>query len=299
MKRMLYKALLVGSIFLAKQSSAQDTSVVYFDFDKAVITTNSNTVLNEILSRPNLYNIKIYGHTDQLGSDGYNKRLSEKRAAAVKNYFTAKGVDAKKITFMAGYGEDKPAVALLDAVSRQANRRVVIVADYEVTAKDSVVMETTVTKEATSSSTVNEPTIRKEEKDLISQITDSSIKTGDNIILPRMNFYGGRHVFLPASYDALNELLNAMISIPTLEIEIQGHICCQDGAGDGLDIDTGEPFLSYNRAKAVYNYLLQNGISEKRMKFRGFGHQFPIIMEEKTEAEKTINRRVEIKILKK
>ena len=99
---------------------------------------------------------------------------------------------------------------------------------------------------------------------------------------------------------ALKELLTILQERPTLVIEIQGHICCgQNEPADGMDIDTNERALSLNRAKAVYNFLVLNGIAEERLSYKGFGYTQPIINPEITETDKTTNRRVEIKIIKK
>jgi len=90
-----------------------------------------------------------------------------------------------------------------------------------------------------------------------------------------------------------------MAENPTLEIEIHGHICCMAGPEDGLDIDTKTEDLSVNRARAIYEYLIKNGIEPQRLKYKGFGHSRPLIYPEDTEERRTTNRRVEIKIVKK
>jgi len=306
---MIQRLLFLCFLFMGKLSFAQDSSTVYFDFDQYHLSTEARATIDRIIFKPNLSSAVIYGHTDQLGSNEYNNKLSLKRAFAVRDYCTSRGVDPEKIKIIQGFGEAMPAINRLDEVSRSSNRRVVIIANYEVTAKDSVVIEEvpkvetpkaetpkTVTPQTPVKKTPARKTIKE---DLITEIIDTTTKEGDNIILPNINFFGGRHVFVPQSYEALNELLYVMKTIPTLEIEIQGHICCQEGEGDGLDIDTGEPFLSYNRAKAVYAYLIENGIERKRMTYKGYGHKFPIIEFEQTEAERTTNRRVEIRIVKK
>jgi outer membrane protein OmpA-like peptidoglycan-associated protein len=95
----------------------------------------------------------------------------------------------------------------------------------------------------------------------------------------------------------LDELVTTLQHYPKLEVEIQGHVCCTDDV-DGIDNSTGKRNLSEARAKAVYNYLIEHGIDKNRMQHKGFGHQFPITLE-RTEAERTRNRRVELKILKK
>jgi outer membrane protein OmpA-like peptidoglycan-associated protein len=297
MKSMPRQILLFIFLLSARLCFSQDSSTVYFDFDRYDLTARAKQTLDGILAKPNLYNAVIYGHTDQFGSNTYNDRLSVKRANAVKDYLTGKGIEPGKISIVKGFGETLPAIHKLDEVSRQANRRVVIITNYEVTAKDSVIMEA---PKAEEKKPITPDPVRKPVKeDLITEITDSSTREGDNIVLKNINFYGGRHIFLPQSYTSLGELLYVMQTIPTLEIEIQGHICCTDGEQDGLDIDTGEPFLSYNRARAVYQYLAEKGIDRKRMRYKGYGHRYPIIQYEKTEDERTTNRRVEIKILKK
>lgn len=281
---------------------AQDSTTVYFDFDKYELTGDAKEALDKIVSKPYLYSAIIYGHTDQFGSNAYNEQLSVRRANKVKEYFIGKGIKAEKIKVVKGFGEEMPVKTQLDAASRQANRRVLIIADYEAFAIDSVVLDETPRNNSSpkeETSVINSPTRKPVKERLIDEVTDTTTKAGDNIILKNINFYGGRHVFLPESYSSLTELLYVMQTIPTLEIEIQGHICCQEGTGDGLDIDTGEPFLSYNRAKAVWQYLVSKGIDPKRMTYKGFGHRYPIILFEETEEERTTNRRVEIKILKK
>ena len=86
---------------------------------------------------------------------------------------------------------------------------------------------------------------------------------------------------------------------PSLVIEIQGHICCI-GSGDGPDFDdNNRNVLSVNRAKAVYEYLVQNGIEKSRLSYAGFGADSKLVWPENTEAARESNRRVEIKILKK
>jgi outer membrane protein OmpA-like peptidoglycan-associated protein len=291
---MLQRIFLCFCLLAGTICRAQDSSTVYFEFDKYELTSEAKQTLDKILAKQNLYSALIYGHTDQLGTNSYNERLSIKRANAVKEYFLAKGVNPQKMKLIKGFGEAMPAIAQLDAASRQANRRVVIVADYEVFATDSVVID-----EKPETPVTNSPVRKPVKERLIDEVTDTTTKAGDNIILKNINFYGGRHVFLPESYSPLMELLYVMQTVPTLEIEIQGHICCQEGTGDGLDIDTGEPFLSYNRAKAVWEYLVAKGIDRKRMTYKGFGHRYPIILFEENEEERTTNRRVEIKILKK
>jgi outer membrane protein OmpA-like peptidoglycan-associated protein len=122
---------------------------------------------------------------------------------------------------------------------------------------------------------------------------------GEHIILKNIYFSGGRHSFLAKSYSALDDLLETMKKIPTLVVEIQGHVCCHEGDGDEIDFDSGLPVLSVTRAKAVHDFLIENEIDKKRISYKGLAHKFPLIKIEKSEEDAEANRRVEIKIIKK
>ena len=68
--------------------------------------------------------VEIGGHTDNVGSHDINIQLSQRRAVAVKNYLTSKGIESKRITAV-GYGETKPIVSNDDEEGGRAiNRRV-------------------------------------------------------------------------------------------------------------------------------------------------------------------------------
>lgn len=82
-----------------------------FDFDKAVLKHSpSRDQLNEFLARVKILNFKsisVVGYTDRIGSVGYNKRLSLRRANAVKNHLVTHGVDSSKIK-VEGRGKSNP-----------------------------------------------------------------------------------------------------------------------------------------------------------------------------------------------
>jgi outer membrane protein OmpA-like peptidoglycan-associated protein len=114
--------------------------------------------------------------------------------------------------------------------------------------------------------------------------------------LPNINFIGGRDEFREESYESLRELLNIMKEQTDLKIESQGHVCCTDGR-DGPNILTGKGNLSEDRAKAVYDYLVRNGIAEKRMRYKGFAGMKKLVEPELSESDQQKNRRVEIQVL--
>jgi outer membrane protein OmpA-like peptidoglycan-associated protein len=140
----------------------------------------------------------------------------------------------------------------------------------------------------------------KTERTIKEIIEDTATKKGTSIVFKNMEFEGGRHKILPHSLPQLTELLSALKSNPKLKISIEGHICCLQGNVDGLDFDTHTQDLSMRRAKAIYEYLTYSGIDANRLLYKGLGHSVPLFAyPEKDENEKTMNRRVEIKILDK
>lgn len=92
---------------------------VYFDYNKWEVLPETKLVLNKAIimlkSNPK-FSITISAHTDSRGEAKYNLELSEKRAAAAKEYMIAKGVKANQITAI-GYGESKPLNRCKDGVT--------------------------------------------------------------------------------------------------------------------------------------------------------------------------------------
>jgi len=100
---------------------------IYFDYDKATFRTESYTELNKLVTmlRQNpAVKVEISGHTDNWGHWRYNRTLSQRRAEAVKDYLTAKGIDPRRIRAV-GYGESRPIASNDDEKDgRELNRRV-------------------------------------------------------------------------------------------------------------------------------------------------------------------------------
>ena len=110
-----------------------------FGFDKSALKAEGKAALDEaaakIKANPEIKAVLVTGHTDRIGSDAYNQKLSEKRAKQVAEYLVAQGVDSGIIT-SAGKGESEPVVqctgnkATKKLIScLQPNRRVVISAE--------------------------------------------------------------------------------------------------------------------------------------------------------------------------
>jgi outer membrane protein OmpA-like peptidoglycan-associated protein len=108
-------------------------SDVLFDFDSANLKPGAREKVTRVASilksHPDL-KIEVEGHTDSVGSDGYNLRLSERRAESVRTSMVQQGVN-RDVVGTAGFGESKPVATNGTAVGRQQNRRVEIVVSGE------------------------------------------------------------------------------------------------------------------------------------------------------------------------
>ena len=106
-----------------------NVSDVLFDFDSANLKPGAHERIGrvaEILrSHPDL-KIEVDGHTDSVGSDDYNQRLSERRAESVRAGLVQQGVN-RDVVGTVGFGESKPVATNGTAAGRQQNRRVEIV----------------------------------------------------------------------------------------------------------------------------------------------------------------------------
>jgi len=109
---------------------------VLFDFDKATIRPQADAVLRRIAARIKKDfrrgRVRVEGHTDSMGSDAYNRKLSKHRAASVKTWFAGKGgISARRIAAQ-GFGEKRPVAPNTkggkdNPEGRQQNRRVEII----------------------------------------------------------------------------------------------------------------------------------------------------------------------------
>ncbi len=105
-----------------------------FGFDRAVLkdTTEIDQVIAKMKDNEIFMSVKVIGHTDKLGSEAYNQKLSERRANQVRDYMISKGIEADRLIAI-GKGEDQPKVNCDDVKGRKAqiqclapNRRVEI-----------------------------------------------------------------------------------------------------------------------------------------------------------------------------
>jgi OmpA-OmpF porin, OOP family len=100
----------------------------FFDFDKSVLKPEGRAKLDDLVGKVKGINLEVIiavGHTDSVGSDAYNQRLSVRRAEAVKAYLVSKGIEKNRV-YTEGKGEKQPVADNKTAEGRAKNRRVEI-----------------------------------------------------------------------------------------------------------------------------------------------------------------------------
>jgi OOP family OmpA-OmpF porin len=100
----------------------------FFDFDKSVLKAEGKAKLDDLVGKVKGINLEVIiavGHTDSVGSDAYNQKLSVKRSDAVKAYLVSKGIEKNRV-YTEGKGEKQPVADNKTAAGRSKNRRVEI-----------------------------------------------------------------------------------------------------------------------------------------------------------------------------
>ena len=101
---------------------------VLFDFDKAILKNEGKSKLDDLAGKLKDINLEVViaiGHTDSIGVDAYNQKLSVRRAESVKAYLVSKGVEPNRV-YTEGKGEKQPVASNSTKDGRQKNRRVEI-----------------------------------------------------------------------------------------------------------------------------------------------------------------------------
>lgn len=263
------KLLFLLLFFFSFTLNATDTLNLYYDIDHSALTTDHKKELDVITGKKEaISKVEIIGYTDYLGSTDHNMNLSKRRANQVKNYLESYGVIVASSTGKGIKGEH-----LDHNEGNKKNRTVEIIIFYD-----------------NNGAGRNEQSLQNEIKGL---------EAGDKLVLKNFNFIPGRHFLVEASKPELAKLVQILQDNPTLKIELQGHICCEQQEKDGLDWDTQEHNLSVTRAKYIHDQLVAAGISSDRLTYKGFARTRPLFPLELNENEMNANRRVEILIKEK
>ncbi len=235
--------LLICSLFLGFTSMGKSRVFrIYFQNDLYNLDHGDSLVIkniNQFCGKHKTQRIIIIGYCDDNGTVESNAVLSKNRAEVVGELID----NTDMISVMRGAGSipiEKNNPLPVDS-QRYYNRCTEVTVVYE------------------------EGTVEDDEIELF-----EGVRVGEEIALPRLLFIGNRHVLLPSSEPVIEDLLAEVLAHPKYYFEIQGHVCCTEDP-DGIDDDTGTMDLSVQRAKMVYEYLIDNGVEPERLTYKGYG----------------------------
>jgi len=286
-----YKADLVKED-IQQQETEQETISIFYEIGKYKLSKENNSIINQFLKTLDstaTYRVKIVSSADYLGSKESNFTLAKNRAKEIeitlnktfsKLFTSIEMVNKGEVSELEKEKKDKQ-------IGNLKNRKTSILF-----IKNKIPKKEQIKQVINNEKKVYIYNPKKQEFDL---------KVGKKFILKRLIFHRGTAIMQQRSKSSLKGLVRFLKENPKVEIEIQGHLCCNAGRYQP-DKTKIVPFhgedLSSKRAKLVYRYLIKNRIRSKRLTYNGYGFQSPLHYPEKTEKDKSENKRVEIVITK-
>ncbi len=248
--------LLPFFIFATLHAQEEIVQSVYFQTSKYTLDEKQANEVVQFIKKTDstrIESIQIFGYTDDLGKESYNRILSTNRANTIKDKLIQQGIKNKIIVTIEGKGRiliDDDVVDNLPEV-RSKNRRVDVVLNLK-------------------------PLPAIEIPGFFTSIQKKHV-VGDHIYLENLLFERGSSKLTFKSKADLDKLARLLIKYKNLEFEIQGHVCCTPPyQKEAIDRDTKKRQLSQNRAESVYKYLIFRKVAKNRMKFKGYGNTVPL-----------------------
>ncbi len=236
-------------------------------------------ILKALQKSPDL-KLEIGGHTDRSGNEGTNKVLSKNRAKYVYDYLIRKGVKSSSLVYK-GYGSSKPAYTNKTKDGRAANRRIEVkVLEKKVESSDKLVDEEPVEKVDP-----YENKLKTSLKDLFDK------EIGESLLLNHVVFEPNMYTINDTNAVQIDSLAEMLKYNKTIKIEVTGYT-------DKSGIPEKNITLSINRAKAVYERLVEKGIDPERLFYSGCGDENPVAPNTYRWG-RDLNRRIEIVLLEK
>jgi outer membrane protein OmpA-like peptidoglycan-associated protein len=268
-------------LFLSCCAHAQNDTVIrfYFDFNQADLKTMKNVFL-KLDTKRWLPEVTLTGKADTSGNAAYNEWLSEQRLLAVEDLIGKQSYF--KIAGRKSLGESAPAAKYNAVKERCVEVRLTRMqtGKPDQSAKNT---EKSVSNEALKLPVNSGTKVIPRAFDP----NDSLIATGDVLVLNNIEFELNEVIVTLESYPELQHLVSMMKKNPTMRIHIRGHVCCAPASE-----------LSNNRAKKIYYYLINQGINDERMTFKGYSNREPHPLYQ-SDLFDPHHRRVEIEILSK
>jgi outer membrane protein OmpA-like peptidoglycan-associated protein len=313
------------------------THRVHFEFGKYNITSEAGTILKNLVDTMNVQRARLYitAHTDSIGTEKSNLKLSSKRSDATKFVLTEMGVPSEQV-FTHSYGENRPETSNRTEEGRRINRRSELAVHYKqkmVTVRGQVLDDSTgqgiKAQVLFHSKTAKDSLWTREDGRFQKDIAENAVvgldiyadgylydskmikvsskklpklefrlpklEIGQSFDLNNLYFVGNKALLMKRSVTDLARLHRFMAFNKGISVEIGGHVNHPNAPKDRKG--SWYHSLSVRRAKLIYNYLIKKGIDELRLTYKGYANWKMRYPEASKEAEMRLNRRVEIKII--
>ena len=252
--------------------SARIRTDVYSELDRiaAIITSETQS------------RWRIEGHTDNQGGAGELRRLSNERARAIFDYFISKGTEPGRLRTY-GLSDNFPVGNNNSADGRKLNRRIMIIRENPVAkTADETTFETDTAQIKNDQPGIAENQISEEDSQATTSTPEESF---DSFILRGDDTFDSNSANLKeAAKFLLGEIVKYLKDQPSSKWKIEGHM---DNQGSNNLLKK----LSNDRAKAIYEYLISEGLPAEQLTYEGFGSSSPIATNT-TEEGRSSNRRV-------
>lgn len=250
---------------------------VEFDTDRFFLRAASRAILDSVVTelqrRPGIP-VEISGHTDSIGDDAYNQRLSEDRAKSVRAYLIRQGVAESRLSAV-GFGETRPRDTNSTRPGRQRNRRVELT--WQQPVQLDLLPRCAVPVEAP-------PPVAPTRPDVLTVSPDAL--TGGALRFDTVYFE-------TASVQLLTTEGEKLVRVAAQLALRDGYVLELDGHADDVGQDEANFALSLGRAYRVRSFLMGLGVPGDRILVRGFGSARPA-NGARTEEARALNRRVEV-----
>ncbi len=278
-------------------SCQRDTVKLFYNINQKELSPRHKITLDSLSHLlSDTATLHIWGFADYLGKRTPNYTLSKARAVTVKDYLLNQHSGKGWVIVADGRGQVDATTTNLTPLGEPLNRRVDVI--FAKPAPKLKIAAAPLREPVTIRKNI--PPVKKADDSVYTRINNlPKMNIGDSVGFKELTFIPGRHFLRQAAIHYMVALKDCLKANPNLKIEILGHICCQFDGKDGLDFDTNKNNLSLARAKFIYDYLLDEGITADRLRYKGLGSKAPKVYPEMSAEDQVQNRRVVIVVLGK
>ena len=287
----------VQSLTMTVRAQSPDTLILHFSFNQDRIRQEDAELLKSFIHKPGvaIHTLQVTGYADTAGTNVYNQRLSLRRAQSVAGSIAGLLTTPPSIRISAR-GEDQP-IAGSDSLSRRVE---VVYLSYTTTISTDDTFHTTKMKKVVDTSSESAAAAAPEPAHGASvpgpTVPESAPQPDTVITLTNINFIEDSPNLTEASVMLIPEYVRMLQRYKADSLEIDGY--CHSVTPI---TSTSDPLfrLSVQRAKFIFDYLVDEGFDRTKLSYKGMGNATPKNEHPSTVEEARANMRVEIRVFRK